>query len=233
MRRDRRARGFTLIEMMVVVALIGILAALAYAGFAGQKRRQRLTGTTVEFQALLFGARQTALANGTQVVLMVFPDQVNPLGGTGRFVLYEDAGLDFFSAAAGVNFGGYDPVNPAPPLAGGGLGRLPEFETYDLPDGLVVGPVTGLGAAALMPAPFAGIAVNVDCSFCTGAGRRGAIAFQPLGTATFHDDNGPPLDLPFGGSFSFYAADADEVRTLAVTASTGVVQTLTRKLLAP
>ncbi|MBK9516517.1 MAG: prepilin-type N-terminal cleavage/methylation domain-containing protein [Anaeromyxobacter sp.] len=228
MRRDRRARGFTLIEMMVVVALIGILAALAYAGFAGQKRRQRLTGTTVEFQALLFGARQTALANGTQVVLMVFPDHVNTLGGTGRFVLYEDADLDFFSAAAGVNFGGFDPAAPA-----GAGPRGVVLETYDLPDGLVVGPPSGLGVAAVMPAPFAGIAVNVDCSFCTGAGRRGAIAFQPLGTASFHDDNGPPLDLPFGGSFSFYAADADEVRTLAVAASTGVVQTLTRKLLAP
>ena len=100
------------------------------------------------------------------------------------------------------------------------------LETVDLADGLVIGPATGQGPAAVMPAPFNGIAINRACPFCTGAGGRGAMVFQANGSVTFQDRNGPPLALPQGSSLSMTKAESLEIRTVAVAASTGAMLTL-------
>jgi prepilin-type N-terminal cleavage/methylation domain-containing protein len=225
---DTRRRGFTLIEMLIVVAIAGILAGLAVSTFGRAKPRQKLTGFTIELRGLLHGARQTALLTGKPVVVMVFPDQATS-SGTGRLIVYQDGNGDFFSAAATVNFGGYDPTTKV-------AGTLSEvLEVADLPPNVRVGPVDGMGSAATLKAPFAGIAINTRCGFCGGTGGRGAIVFNPLGNVTFQAGNGPPLVLPAGASISLRADQADlpstaaagaEVRTIAIAASTGTVRTL-------
>lgn len=53
-RRLERHRGFTLIEMMVVVAIIGILAAIAYPSYAEYGRRSQ----RAEMQRVLMEANQ-------------------------------------------------------------------------------------------------------------------------------------------------------------------------------
>ena len=44
MTRPDRARGFSLIELMLVVAILGILAGIAIPSFMGQRRRAQVIG---------------------------------------------------------------------------------------------------------------------------------------------------------------------------------------------
>jgi prepilin-type N-terminal cleavage/methylation domain-containing protein len=223
-----RQRGFTMVEMMVVVLIIGTLATLAWAAFGRQKPRQTLNGFSAELGALLHASRQNAFASGFPVVVMFFPDQATPLG-TGRIIIYQEGSGTFFSAAGAPNFGTYDPVaRPVGP-------QSEVTEVLDVPFGVVIGPADGQGAAALMPAPYAGIPINTACVFCTGTNRRGAIVFDPTGSVSFHDANGPALALPIGASFSLRSSANDlpttaaagaEVRTIVIAASTGSLQTL-------
>jgi prepilin-type N-terminal cleavage/methylation domain-containing protein len=225
----RSQRGFTLLELMVVVAIVVTIAVLSWAAFGRQKPRQSLNGFTLEFGGLLHGARQTALATGKPVVVMLFPTTTTVIG-TGRAIIYQDGNGDFFLPAAAVNFGTYVPSSS--PAAGTASEVL---EVLDFPGNVVLGPVDGQGAAAAMPAPFANIAINQPCVFCTGANNRGAIVFDPVGSVTFYSGNGAPAALPWGASVSFYAsnpglpttaATGAEVRTIAIVATTGALRTI-------
>jgi prepilin-type N-terminal cleavage/methylation domain-containing protein len=216
----RSSRAFTLVELMVVVLIIGVLAALSYSLVGAQRPRQKVNGFALELRALLHGARQTALATGNRVVVMVFPTRPVESGGVGRLIIYQDGDGDFFSDAAAVKFADYD--------AGGQRAgpRSEVLDVLDLPSQVVVGPATGMGATATLPAPFNGIRINVDCEFCTGADRRGAVVFAPDGSVTFQGGNGPPLALLNGASLSVTAPEALEIRTIAIASPTGALQTL-------
>jgi hypothetical protein len=212
----------------MVVAIAGGLAALAFSAFGRQKPRQKLNAHAIEFRSRLHGARQAALASGKPLVLMVFPDLVTSTG-TGRLILYQDGDGNFFSTAAAVSFEEYDPTT----TAAGALSEV--LEVIDLPANVRIGPADGMGSAAVLRAPFAGIAVNNRCGFCTGDDGRGAIVFDALGSVTFQDRNGPALALPAGASISFRAEEPDlastaaggaEVRTFAIAATTGAIRSL-------
>lgn len=220
---QRRPSGFTMIEMAIVLAIAAILAAAAYTSIGRQRPRARLANVASEVHAMLHGARLTAMANGHNVVVMIFPNFANQDQGTGRLVLYEDGDFTFFSAAApaGENFDSYDPARRT---AGG---RSAVLDVLDLPREIRVGPATGMGAAAVLPAPLAGIPVNVACSFCGGlADGRGAILFDPRGRAWFYGQNGPPAAVAQGASFSFFSPEMPGSRTVVITNATGAVRTL-------
>ena len=53
---NRRKYGFTLIELMIVVAIIGILAAVAIPAFANYVRRSKTSEAAANLKALFVGA---------------------------------------------------------------------------------------------------------------------------------------------------------------------------------
>lgn len=56
-----RRRGFTLVEMMVVIAMIAILLGIATPSFIAYRRNAELSGTANEFLAALSAARAEAM----------------------------------------------------------------------------------------------------------------------------------------------------------------------------
>ena len=63
----RRMRGFTLLEVMVVVAIIAVLAALAGPSFTPLIERWRVRQAVENLQSTLFYARSEAIKRGGNV----------------------------------------------------------------------------------------------------------------------------------------------------------------------
>ncbi len=218
-RPGRRRAGFTLIEMMVTVAIMGIIVALATVSLQRARPRANLAGAAVDLQALLHGARQQALASGQNVAVMVFPGYSPGGDVVGRIVVYQDGDGTLFDATSADSIDGYDPAV----LKCGPNSEI--VSTLDLPPAVRIGPAVGMGATAKLVAPWTSVPVNLDCTFCDGAGaaRRGAVVFDPRGRASFYSKAGVALAVD-GGSVSLQVPSLGaEVRTLAVGASTGAV----------
>lgn len=60
----KKAAGFTLTELMIVMALVGILIAIAAPGFGALTRSNRVTVAANELTNLLNYARSEALTRG-------------------------------------------------------------------------------------------------------------------------------------------------------------------------
>jgi general secretion pathway protein H len=69
----RSARGFTLIEILVVVVIVGVLAAALTIAVAGGSERQ-LSNTAEQFQALLGQACSEAELSGREVGVVLAAD---------------------------------------------------------------------------------------------------------------------------------------------------------------
>jgi len=192
-----RARGFTLIEVATVLAIVGVLAGMSAIALSRMKTRGNFSSATGDFLSTLRTARAEAFARGNPTVVVVDAQ-------AGRWWALEDAAGTF-------SLGSFDPANPAP---------APNRLIYagQLPSGTSFGPEDGFGSA--LPAPLSGIPtgfvnvlladggagpavdISVDggsaapnfkfCSFCDTSSRRGAITFRPSGGASF---SGGPLGV--------------------------------------
>lgn len=182
-----RRHGFTLIEMMVVVAIIGILAALTINGMSGMSKRSAPANATQDLMSQLGAARSQAMARGNDVWFIVYPklDSSNGETGPGGYFVYLDPTGGFLANG----YGDFDPASNLSPIS---EGRLLEKVYLDNYSGKNV--VFGARSGTRVPAPY-GFDLASGCSFCSNDGGidRGAIVFRGDGTATFFDGDGTPV----------------------------------------
>jgi prepilin-type N-terminal cleavage/methylation domain-containing protein len=206
----RHPKGFTLIEMVTAMVIVGILAAIGMGSLTSMKRRGNFVSASGDLIVGLRKTRATAFGRGTTTVFVI--DTVG-----GRFWGIEDVNSAFALA-------GFNPATPAP--AGYKLitsGTLPTGVTF-------TGATNGYGRA--LPTPYAGIPSFSGsptppnfpyCSFCVTAAPNvgfGSIQFDPGGGARF--SSGP---VAVGQSFSVQGQTVNALMTFAVIGRTGTAET--------
>ena len=73
--RVNPSRGFTLLELMLVVLLIGLLASIVVINYAGESRKEKLDEETVRFQQVFQFVAETAMLKQQEWGLYVLPDR--------------------------------------------------------------------------------------------------------------------------------------------------------------
>jgi prepilin-type N-terminal cleavage/methylation domain-containing protein len=165
--RKRHDRGFSILELAVVLSIVGIVSALVLSGVGGVKKRGNYNSATGDFITNLRKTRAASFGRGNPTVFIV-----DSAGG--RYWGIEDVGGAF----------SLDAFNPATPAV------APQVlvTSGTLPLGVTFAPSNGYGAA--LPAPYTVILANVACTFCRTSGVNtgfGAVTFQASGGADFFE----------------------------------------------
>lgn len=162
--RRRRVAGFTLLELMVTLAVLGVVLAISIPGLLSVRQRRLLEGGGEQVTVFLQRARFLAIQrNRSQRVVPVLSEGIVFLDGDGDGVLDDVEKLDGVVAlSGGVRFGGppgdsaavdgftlsagsrIAVVRPDGSVLDGGAFRLVDAEGDDFLEVRVVEPATGL-----------------------------------------------------------------------------------------
>jgi prepilin-type N-terminal cleavage/methylation domain-containing protein len=123
-RPKRRLKGFSLLELMVVVAIIMIVAAIGVPNVIRAIRTARIRGTAVEYANLLQNTRVRAINDDRFYSVYVQP----PAGGNSA-IAYADVYPMALNGRSGLGpppTGRYNPGPPSDPMTTLSLGVLPQ-----------------------------------------------------------------------------------------------------------
>jgi prepilin-type N-terminal cleavage/methylation domain-containing protein len=175
---DRSSQGYSLVETLIVVALIGVLSAIALPQLIAERRLSRSVGVTREILTQLRHARQLAMSQR-----QAFTFQYNNITKQISIIDHNNnTGLFLFADPAYPNNVGSSVIS-ATPLATGGL-QQSEI-TYGIPVGLPNGPLgDGISMTGLSNNQL-NITFQPDGSVIDAAGN-------PVGQAMFiYNSNAP------------------------------------------
>lgn len=107
-----KSRGFTLIEVLVVIAIIGILVGLAAPSFSSMIRSSGMTSAVNTFLADMRYARSEAIRRGGGVVMCRSsnPEAATPTCGTGSSVGWESGWIIFHDFDGNGNKASTEPL---------------------------------------------------------------------------------------------------------------------------
>ncbi|MFY0524701.1 pilus assembly FimT family protein [Archangium gephyra] len=182
----RRARGFTLLEILIVLAILGVLTGMAVVTFEAVGRRGALQNATFDFQAAMMSARTRAVSRGYPVWVVLYPkaNRAGLNGGLGAFIVVEDRKSEYMRTPANLFA-----LELKPNVVGdtGSVSAVYFLEDYNKK---VRFETLTPGRVGLFSAPFQTLAART-CSFCSEGGPgAGAIGYFPDGSARFVDGAG-------------------------------------------
>lgn len=208
----RRSSGFTAIEVLIVVAIIGIFAALAVPSWRAYQANLRLKTAARSVANAFSYARSQALATGDNHVVVMAVDPLNPNDVCGNPIVNSQGNpvpvlvyRDNFGGAAnccydpgeerlaenavpGVNWG-VTPVPPAVPPSpeDSGAGDYSTGSSFAQPDGtdaawVAFGP-DGIPVAFNAACNTGTTGTGAGAVYVTNGARNYAVVLNPLGTS--------------------------------------------------